>query len=51
MATGSLLATIVAVNRGLNIKLRWVIVVCVLGWLLVELIIGVIQVLVKWLII
>ena len=50
LATWSLLATIVAVNRGLNIKLRWAILICVVGWLFVEITIGVVQILVKWLI-
>ncbi|TVP61432.1 MAG: hypothetical protein EA343_14275 [Nodularia sp. (in: Bacteria)] len=51
LATWSLLATIVAVNQGLNIKLRWAILICVIGWLLVEIAVGVVQIMVQWLII
>jgi hypothetical protein len=51
LATWSLLATIVAVNRGLNIKLSRAILICAIGWLLVEIGVGVLQIVVQRLLI
>lgn len=47
----SLLATIVAINRGLNIKLSQAIWMCAIGWLLIEITTGVGQILVQKLLI
>ncbi len=47
LATWSLLAAIVAVNRGLNISLWRAVVSCTIGWLIAQVAIGVVQVLVQ----
>jgi hypothetical protein len=50
LAMWSLLAAIVAVNQGLGFNLGKTIVMCVPGWLLVQIAIGVVQIMVQGLI-
>lgn len=50
LAIWSLLAAIVAVNRGLDFNLGKTIVMCVPGWLFVQIAIGVVQIIVQGLI-
>ncbi|MBD2531864.1 hypothetical protein H6G97_20660 [Nostoc flagelliforme FACHB-838] len=50
LSTWSLLAVIVAIKRGFNINLGRAILICLFGWLIVEIAIGVIQVIIQWLI-
>jgi hypothetical protein len=45
LALWSLLAVIVAVRQGLDIKTRWAAVICLVGWPLVQVVIGLVQVL------
>ncbi|WP_414529562.1 hypothetical protein [Nodularia chucula] len=51
LATWTLLATIVAINQGLNIKLKWTIFICLPIWLLVQIAIGIVQILMNWVIV
>ncbi len=50
LSTWSLLAVIVGIKGKLNIKPRQATVICLIGWLIVEIIIGVVQVIIQWLI-
>lgn len=44
LAVWSLLAVIVAVRQGLDIKTRWATVICLVGWPLIQIAIGFVQV-------
>ncbi|HEY9651299.1 MAG TPA: hypothetical protein V6C95_11595, partial [Coleofasciculaceae cyanobacterium] len=43
LASWSLLAVIVAVRQGLDIKTRWSAVICLVGWPLIQVAIGMVQ--------
>jgi hypothetical protein len=40
----SLLAVIVAVRQGLDIKTRWAVLICLVGWPLIQIAIGFVKV-------
>jgi hypothetical protein len=44
LSVWSLLAVIVAVRQGLDITTRWAIVICLVGWPLIQVAIGLVQV-------
>ncbi len=50
LATWSLLAVIVAVRQGLGIGLWRAVAICVIGWPLVQVAIGVVQLAIQWLV-
>lgn len=45
LAVWSLLAVIVAVRQGLDISTRWAVLICLVGWPLIQIAIGLVQVL------
>jgi hypothetical protein len=53
LAVWSLLAVIVAVRQGLDIKTRWAVLICLVGWPLIQIAIGFVelieQLLSRWL--
>jgi hypothetical protein len=44
LAVWSLLAVIVAVRQGLDIKTRWAVLICLVGWPLIQIAIGFVEV-------